>query len=900
MRRTTISFFTLIATLFFSLSLFAQPLEDEPDELNWDTLGGSLASFNDFVAFTDANPDYRARLLAQAPSASFGRSPVLPNTIETIALTPSDFPCVDGWNVETLDETPYLTYPGGHGGGVTRVKATIPKSGYYRLWAAYRHEQGTHASFVLRIEDPRVLDLTGPMQTIVQDVVQWKFDFAEMGRRSDPLPTRKDLETGILWESAPICWLEKGERAIALSGTICEGPFAPRKIAAIVLTEEPLDMPELKSGSSKPSLKARDLAQIWARRPIAGRHNPQLVALWKEWRDAFYAKLASDEPLGLELDRMKALVAFDDASNLIGTPKQIATEKARFEKMLASVPKNSFTMKIEGEDYEIMDGWYVSDHSDASGGKILMASYGDAHARASYTIEIPRAGVYSIWSRVLELPGYLSKFSLLVQAEDVDAPIETIFCNDEEENKRSPGMRWIETKCELPAGKVKLTLQCEGGPGLTYRRYDETIITDRNAWTPEGQGEIVPIDRGTGLVCWTSDPWAGFTRLSVPRADQTIDGPIDVELPIAGIANVSLLVRNASDQPKIIRPEIINDDYSLLSWRVQALTLSPQFGWVPHALLNRETVSIPPRQTVGIWLTFDGDKTNATDDLAPSIRLADQTIDFRVKRTLDLRDAPIPLVGGWNAPYERVSCWNAFHKLGLNVLNDVIVPCDEAQKFGLKLFVKLNDDYLTPEHIAEVVKSFKDYGYDYDDWAWSFMDEPGASASDRWVELAKQFKELAPDVRVWCNPGELWGAPAESNLKMLPYVNCYCPYADHFWQNGGANEAYRKELQGEGRQYAIRLTYTTPCFAEKAPGAPADMFGPMNAAIQNNLDGWMFYALLGRYEYCNSLWDEMNAYMPDQAVNLYPGVGGKTIYTRSAMAIRAAVDAWRTAKIDAK
>ncbi|MBQ1338992.1 MAG: hypothetical protein IIY32_11820, partial [Thermoguttaceae bacterium] len=61
---------------------------------------------------------------------------------------------------------------------------------------------------------------------------------------------------------------------------------------------------------------------------------------------------------------------------------------------------------------------------------------------------------------------------------------------------------------------------------------------------------------------------------------------------------------------------------------------------------------------------------------------------------------------------------------------------------------------------------------------------------------------------------------------------------------------------------------------------------------------WMFYVLMGRYEYCNSLWDEVNAYVPDQAVSLYPGVGKRTISTRTAEAIRAAVDRWRAARLE--
>lgn len=902
--------FCLLApiALAFASDCFAQPsaLEDEPNELNWDVLGGSVASFSDFASYADSNPTFRKRLLARKPSNIFGRSTEAPKKIANVWAAPDAFDKANGWGTEQIEGESVLSYPSGHGGGWTRAKVTIPRSGYYRVCARYYHEQGTSSTFVVRLEDPRVFEL-GPMQSIVQDVFSYRFDAAEMGRKSNPLPTRREEPTGFLWESTPTVWMEKGERALTVSGTIHEGPFAPRRIAAIVVTQEPLGTPALENESA-PSKETRSVAAIWARRPVAGGNDRELVELWKEWRGKFYQKLASDEALGIELDRMKSLVAFDPESNLIGTPKQIAEEKERFENTLNSVPKDSFTQKIEGEEFEIADGWYVEGSSDASASKILAASYGDISAHASYELEIPRACEYSFWSRLIELPGYLSKFSLILESEE-GVCAETVFCADVEENKKSPGARWACTKCNVPAGKLRVTLKCEGGPGLTYRRYDALIVTDREDWAPEGRGEIVPPKQGDGLSLWASDPWQGFTRLDAPSKPTKLDAPIDVELPLGGVEFRSILIRNEGDEPKTLRLRIKGDEANVLSWRVQALTFSPQFGWVPHVLLKRGEITVPPRQTSGVWLTFDGDKTETPERFTIELSFEDaskakgavlEKAAFNVVRKGDLRAAPTPLVGGWSAPYEMKSCWNAFKKLGVNVLNDLVIPSDEAKRYGIKLFVKLNDENVSKEHVAEIVKSFQDYGYDYGAWAWSFMDEPGAGASDRWVELAKEFKKSDPNVRVWCNPGELWGAPAESDLKMLPYVDCYCPYADHFWQNGGGVEAYQKELRGEGRKYALRLTYTTPCFGEKAPGAPGDMFGPMTTSLQNELDGWMFYVLMGRYEYCNSLWDEVNAYVADQAVSLYPGVGDRTLYTRTAMAIRAAVDQWRKARLDAE
>lgn len=890
----------LVLTLLLPTSLAAKTyaFDDEPNELNWSTLGSTLASFGHFYNYAKTHADFRAKLLACTPKNELGRSSATPKNIATFWITGGAFPAMNGWDVATVAGRDVASYPGGHGGGATRVVAMIPKSGYYRLWAEYYHEQGSTASFYVRVEDPKVAALTGPGQSVVQDVFSWKFDFAEMGRVNDPLPNRRGEPTGFLWESSPMVWLEKGERAVTIAGMIHDGPFAPRRIASVVLTEEPIAVPTRPTKKyPSPSPQARSIAKIWSLRPVVGETNPELLALWQEWRDAFFADLADYKLESVEGRRMASMTAFDPISNLIGTPRQIRDEKIKFQEFLDSFPKDAFMKKIEGEEFNVVDGWRAEGNADASSGQVLTASYGDGLAKAESSFHAPQAGLYSFWSRVLDLPGYLSEFHLTIKGSDGKST-DAVFCADEEENKKSPGLKWVETKVELPAGEVKLTLWKEHGPSLTYRRYDCLIVTDAQDWKPEGQGEILPTSERSGLVFWTANPWSGFSRHSGPKDGEMIDKLIDVELPYGAVKSYSLLVRNEGDEAQTIEPKIENDPAKLLSLRLQALTLSPQFGWAPHPLLERKSITIPPKQTVGLWLTFNGDLDSQDETI--DVKLGAKTIQFNVSRKGDLRSAPVPYVGGWSAPYEQVSCWETFKRLGLNTINNVVIPSEDAKKYGVKLFLWLNDADVSPERVEQVKKSFEEYGFTRGDWAWSFMDEPGASASDEWVELAKKFKETAPDVRVWCNPGELWSATPESNLKMLPYVDCYCPYFDHFSQNGGGNEAYQKELRGEGREYAIRLTYTTPCFGEKALGAPNDMFAPMRTALQNNLDGWMFYALLGRYEYCNSPWDEVNAYVPDQSVCLYQGAEFRTISTRTAEAIREAVDTWRSEKIKEK
>ena len=67
-------------------------------------------------------------------------------------------------------------------------------------------------------------------------------------------------------------------------------------------------------------------------------------------------------------------------------------------------------------------------------------------------------------------------------------------------------------------------------------------------------------------------------------------------------------------------------------------------------------------------------------------------------------------------------------------------------------------------------------------------------------------------------------------------------------------------------------------------------------ALKNDRDGWAFFAFAYGFTYCNSLWDEVNNFVNDQCVYIYPGAANRTILTRNAEAIREAAQRWRAAK----
>ena len=177
------------------------------------------------------------------------------------------------------------------------------------------------------------------------------------------------------------------------------------------------------------------------------------------------------------------------------------------------------------------------------------------------------------------------------------------------------------------------------------------------------------------------------------------------------------------------------------------------------------------------------------------------------------------------------------------------------------------------------------------------MDEPGESTADYWIDCAKKLREVDKDIRIWVNPGELYGGGAAAACaRIAEYANIYCPYANHIWSQGAGNEDYRKALNREGPKFDLLLSYTTTCFMEKSPHSAYEILGLVDFSIRNKLDGIVFFAMSHCFPHVSSYWDDWNNYVPDQCMNVYPGARYRTISNRNAEAVREAVQRWRAAK----
>ena len=883
-----------------ALSVSAFAFEDEPDELNWDRLGGTLTGFRHFSSYCVQHEDFRVRL-ADGP-----RSDMLADSLETVWITPQAFAGakINQWGFGEVAGEACIQSGAGHLAGITRIGVNIPASGWYRVWARYWHDQGSAASFAVTLEDGRLADMADGSLTFVQDAWSYRFDFTEHARRQNPIPDFRDDPTGFKWESAPMVYLEKGRRTLTLGGLVHGGPFANRNVAAIVLTREPLAVPSRPAGdgpilvgSAAPSEEAAASRNVWERRPMCNSEAAAaLRPLWREWRRAFFADLVAGTVPGVEAGRMAMMSAFDEETNLVGTPALVAADRGSVAAQAATFDRTHFKVKIEAEEFPENSGWWIVDSAGASGGRLLQTNWGWWGANAAAPFQVPSNGVYSAWVRYNELYGYLAPYQMSVENADGETLASRTLAADADFNTSHAGLVWVKVEAQLEKGTARVRLYSPLDFGYTYRNVDCVLITDDADYVPEGEAGVMPaLDLDDLITVWRArDPWVGYSRLSYPRLDEGLD-PYKFTLRAGETETVLMLVRNDTDKPVDATPVVAGDNAGMVSWRVPAFMLTQWGDWQPMPLFRREDFTIPPGETHGLWLTVDGTKAFESGDA--TVTVCGKTLSLVIEHEVALpKSTPVPYVFGWASPYPMVSCWELYRSIGVNVVNDGLIPKAEADRYGIRLTVHLNDGDISEGHANYLKQRFASQGYSLSDWAWSFMDEPGNSMADYWVSLAKQFRAVAPEVKIWVNPGEYENAGPEACMKMTPYANAYCPYCNHFQTNGGWNGDYNAQLMRQGPKFDILMGYTTPCFGEKASSAPLDMLSLCNFALDYNLDGWAFFALQHGFTYSNSVWDEWNCYVSDQCINIYPGAAYQAISTRNAEAIREAVRRWRAAK----
>jgi hypothetical protein len=879
---TAFMFRRILLALPFLCLPFLRAMNDEPDELSWENFSLNPNVFAHF----------RKYWAKQAlPGASMENCPA---TFPAISLSPQDFKDNPGsWQIHQQEKMDFLQAHYGHGYTAARAKLCISEPGTYRVWVKYYKHKGYFASFALSILPSELLRYQDQVVTSSQgQYYSYNFDWKEHSpKRPTPLPVNPGERNEFIWESGDLVDLSPGEYAIELSTLVHGGPFTFRKIAKIVLCADPLlENPEsISENGEYPACDPTKQAwNAWNQRPGSLPWEALSEAqrnYYLEWRRQFLQKLC-ENPEGIAEQRLAAKVYFDEQVNLIGTPQEVADEKKAMASLL-EVPHPDFAEFIEAEDMQISKGWEIKDMSDASG-KILMAGYADGLAEANSNLELPKAGTYYVWVRYHLYHKYFNIFDLSFSDSEGKTLAKLNYGQPEDRFSRRDNLfTWECHPAELPAGKLLLLLRKNVGKGpYTYRRVDKIFITDTSALHPDTFW--APLS-DKPLTLWQSrDPWDGFVRSSAPQADDIIEpSSVSLVIPEGDAASLLFHLRNDGRETISLTPRVSGT--ASVQIRLVAYLNTALYKWTPAILLERQRIFLPPHQNTSLWITIPTQGTLAQGQHSAKIELGERNVDFKIQVIPATPKRPVPIVGGWCKPLQRSSCWELFRDIGVNLIFNTVVSQEEMQQYGIKHFA-LSVPH-QEENMVKQVALLKNLGLKTEDWSYIMVDEPTKGNVDKWLSLAQTLRKVAPEVQIWCNPGEIQSSTADVVRQMREYIDVFCPYINHFNAGVSKDQEYReKELPEIGK---VKLLYTTPCFNEKAPNSPKEILSLGQNATKYSRDGWSLFSLFCSYTYSNSIWDEMHPYDSCQAVSYYPGAYGRTLSTRNMEAVREAIQRYR-------
>ncbi len=924
------------------MSLPAQPEaawhEDEPNELSWEHLAGSLACFEMF------EKEYAGTGEPKLPAVKL---PSMVTTIKVPATVLLGEASKATWRAGQESGRPVIIGPAGHVGAAAKAVIDVPAAGTYRLWVRWKNTPGKNASNRVRLRPGATDAFTFGWQSVAQaDYLDFKTGFVPTKRPGYAVDYPAD-KAGMIWSGSQTVELPAGKVLLDIAPTIHEGPFATRIVEQFGLTTDVINRPSdvdaqvpvpqsITVTQEKPRPEDQNRWTLWAIRPGSG--SPDIVSAKptlpgyhgheRRFRSALIERLAAGKNLTPDEKHLAQLVYFDEEWNLIGTPAQVAQRVKEL-----GDPKNimaGYMQWVEAETFDVKSGWTTESQTDASAGRALGASYSDGPALAVGLLNAPKDGEYKIWVRFAQIKGYHNTFELAIY-QGGEKTFEKPF---HEMGSAGSGYVyvWQPVEVKLKAGKVEVHLtKSRGKSPYAYRRVDALVLTDDLSWAPTGTQLPLP---GKGMVAsaglekaaakndvviWTGAPddkftglpWGAWpTRQDVektvmvvvpPPRSQPPGAPSDgvapsfneeitrdaIQLEGRPGATVSRVIRvtNPTDKRQVLALRVKSPDGLGSQVRVVGFQITADKSWVAMPLLARRQICIAPMTTAYVWVDAQVPQ-KGTAKYEVTIGLKTVTVEVAARGEF-FDPVKAPLAGGWCSPPSGVSGWKMFEESGLNLICGVVLSKQEMKAFKIRIFAVPLGEPKTREEVDQTVAGMKAMGLDYADWAWIISDEPNEKAVAAWVAAAKVIRDADPKVQIWCNPGEVESSKPEVVKAMTPFIDIFCPYANHFGER--LPEDYRVLVRATGK---LKLVYTTPCFHEKAPGAPLELLGLAASAKKLGRDGFNCFALFNYYGYTASAWDEVNAPFPDQAVSIYPGAWGRAISSRNLEAVRQAVQEW--------
>ncbi|MEI6635944.1 MAG: hypothetical protein WCO99_05215 [Planctomycetota bacterium] len=309
-------------------------------------------------------------------------------------------------------------------------------------------------------------------------------------------------------------------------------------------------------------------------------------------------------------------------------------------------------------------------------------------------------------------------------------------------------------------------------------------------------------------------------------------------------------------------------------WRAVAFApyTAGREGWSPFFLLRRPYLTLPSLAPAQAWLTFD------TTGVPPGTYESRIEIDCRgpggrefPRRTVKvrLRVAPVQiapqrpiLVHGWVGPppgeaYERD--WFRRFSVAMGTPRSKA----EMKRLGVRLQI-FATGRPTEADVRKMIAAAKAQGLDYDDWAFSVIDEPAGQNEQElaeYIAIGKMIRGIDPRARMTMNPGE--PARAATFAILQPYVDLWNPYALHL-AFGPSGRAYLEKPW---------IWYTTPCYGDKTPGMSSQIYEQVRSVLRQPADclGTAFFA---PYYPWRDPWDTAYEHIPDVSVFVLPSRHG--------------------------
>jgi hypothetical protein len=635
------------------------------------------------------------------------------------------------------------------------------------------------------------------------------------------------------------------------------------------------------------------------------RANPALfAATYAFWRHEL-DRLAADEQAGARDYRDPARqIVFDDVWNLLGNPARIARQIRELGSDVRSDIKphrhyfvNASRMEERaGPDCDWWDG----------GEKLVSGTYYNFQGEAVYAQSVEPGRAYHLWVQFRNM-GYFEPWQ--IRAAWQGNPTNLVHWKRDQRNYPpdiDPQRSWVRIGAvDVPAGATNTLIRWRLAnlpwpnlQGVSYRQIFNFHLTSDPDYIPRGR-VMPPLSSdqylararelgaapGEAFLCQFVDP--------SPLGQAWWPGPVAGGSPSNALVlaagtfqSAQLGFRSIVDEPVSVTVQggrLEGDAGSItgaVAWRTVAYApYGPtRATWTGWSLLRRPYITVPPFNTAALWLTV-----NATG-VKPGAYTATLTLTARGRLTgkryaartavLRVRVSPVrpeprspTLVHGYTMPPEGEAYLRDYQAHGFRVWCGNPISREEMARRGMRLQQirarALNGDY---KPLADSIKALGLQPADYYTIVW---DEPsGATEAElgKFIASAKRLRELEPGLRRAFNPGE----PATLKTFQLldPFCEIWMPYTRHFVYH--PNEAAAKTALITAKPW---MEYTTPCYGDKEPGMPGQLYGQIRKVPANPgpCIGTWFFAL---YYPFRDPWDAENEHLKDASVFVLPSRSG--------------------------